>query len=192
MSTIPGDKVWALLESRPSLYRGGLVEVRGNVVRADTGEDPLKLRALPGVPNVGTDRVYRSYMIDEDKVHGIFHHYLVYTVEDQRDELQHLDGVVLRGYFCRLYRGEVNHKGQILQRDIPVLVAGRYEKLPELESTGVGVLGLIPWVLGIVGFGAVLIWLILRRSDSAYRGRLKAARAEARARVQRGEDRSAS
>lgn len=180
MSTIASDKVWALLEAKPSLYRGSLVEVRGNLVRADRHDNPLKLRAVPSEVSIGTDRVYRSYMIDEDEVTGIFNHYLVYTVDDQIEELKHLDGVVLRGYFCRLYRGEINHNGQLRKRDVPVLVAARYEKLPEFKPADMDSIGLLPWVLGIVGFGGLVVWLIMRRSDSTYDSRLKAAREAAR------------
>ena len=93
------DEVWAELLAEPDKYRGELVEVKGNIVSRDRGLLPLNLRGLE-IPNrSGLDRAFESYLLGVDDKF-----FLVATLRKQR-ELEHLDGVRLRGLFLSALHG---------------------------------------------------------------------------------------
>ena len=176
LSTIKDDKLFSALYERPDLYRGKLVELRGNVIRMEKGRRALEWVAVPGKSNpLDTPRLFRSYVLDENKkIH------LVYTIEDQVAQLVHMDKVILRAYFCRLFTGD-NEKGKAT---IPILVASGYEKMESSESGSSGVeimkLGIMV-VLGVGVLSGIIILLVNRRSEASYRVRLKQARDKASA-----------
>jgi hypothetical protein len=180
LSTLRGDRVWEKLMADPDRYRGQLVEVRGQMLRADAHEPIFKVRSLPDDRPLGTDRAYRSYFFDEHfDVRRCASHYLVYTAEDQTAELEHFDGVVLRGYFCRLFQGKIELADGVGDRSIPVLVGLRYEKLPSESSGRYNVLYYLPVGLGVLAVGGLAIWIIARRGESSYEARRRAARSAA-------------
>ena len=147
--------------------------MQASVVRATRGEQPVKLRALPNEVLAGTDRAYRAYVVDGQRV---FNHYLVYTLDDQRKDIQHLDGVLLRGYFCRLYRGEISHNGKANERSIPVLVGARYEKM-EMATSGSSTFGMyFAIAVGLLSIAGLTIFFVSRVSESNYDERRKAGR----------------
>ena len=176
LSTIKDDKLFSSLYERPDLYRGKLVELRGNIIRMEKGRRALEWVAVPGKSNpLDTPRLFRSYVLDENKkIH------LVYTIEDQVAQLVNMDKVILRAYFCRLFTGD-NEKGKAT---IPILVASGYEKMESSESGSSGVeimkLGIMV-VLGVGVLSGIIILLVNRRSEASYRVRLKQARDKASA-----------
>lgn len=176
LSTLKNARVFSRLWEKPDLYRGKLVELRGNVVRSEKGRRAMQVAPLPSESNpIDSPRLFRSYIFDENKkIH------LVYTLEDQVAQIAHMDKVTLRGYFCRLFTGD-NEKGEAT---IPILVASGYEKMESVQtaSSGVEIMKLgIMVVLGIGLVSGLIILLVNRRSESTYRERLERARAEASA-----------
>ena len=109
--------------------------------------------------------------------------HLVYTLEDQSEELGHMADVVLRGYFCRLYTGEVDlrrNSGKLDKGTIPLLVASSYKKMvsasPSTSAT-MSILSIaITLVLGICCIVGIVIIVVNRRSDSTYEIRRRASR----------------
>lgn len=171
LSTMKNDRVFSILWEKPDLYRGKLVEFRGNVIRTEKGRRALEWVAVPAESNpLDTPRMFRSYVLDENKkIH------LVYTLEDQVTQLAHMDKVILRGYFCRLFTGD-NEKGKAT---IPILVASGYEKMEPAGAVSSGVetmkLGIFV-VLGVGLISGLIVLLVNRRSDSTYQERRRAAR----------------
>jgi hypothetical protein len=167
------DTVWAELLADPRKYRGQLVEVKGNIVARDRGRLPLNLRALD-IPNPsGADRAFESYLLGVD---GKL--FLIATLRKQR-ELEHLDGVRLRGYFCQLYTGDVElPDGTKGKGTVPFLVCDDYQLL---ERPLVGATSFIPLVcLIVMGVSTVLVVMFLsRRSRKHYEVRRLEARKRA-------------
>jgi len=176
LSTMKADKLFSALYERPDLYRGKLVEMRGNVIRMEKGRRALEWVAVPGKSNpLDTPRLFRSYVLDENqKIH------LVYTIEDQVAQLANMDKVILRAYFCRLFTGD-NEKGKAT---IPILVASGYEKMESSAPASSGVETMKLGIMVVLGVGLVsgfIILLVNRRSEATYRERLKQARDQASA-----------
>ena len=176
LSTAKGALVFTSLLKKPDLYRGKLVEVRANIIRGEKSRNVLQLAALPSESNpLDTNRLYRSYIFDENKK---FH--LIYTLTDQSKDLGHMEKVLLRGYFCRLYTAEVDVGGRTEKGTIPLLVASRYEKLASASPAGVGSISALPvaiaLILGICCISGIVILLANRRSQSTYEERRQAAR----------------
>ena len=176
MSTAKRAQVFASLLEKPDLYRGKLVEVRANIIREEKSRNVLQLAALPSESNpLDTNRLYRSYVFDENKK---FH--LIYTLNDQSKDLGHMEKVLLRGYFCRLYTAEVDVGGRTEKGTIPLLVASGYEKLASASPAGAGSISALPvaiaLVLGICCISGIVILLVNRRSQSTYDERRQAAR----------------
>ena len=179
LNTAKGDKVFSELIKNPDLYRGKPVELRANIVRAEKGRSPLQVAALPSGANpLDVNRLYRSYVYDQNQK---FH--LVYTLEDQSEELGHMADVVLRGYFCRLYTGEVDlrrNSGELDKGTIPLLVASSYKKMVSASpsaSEKMTILNIaIALVLGIGCIVGIVILVVNRRSDLTYEVRRRASR----------------
>ena len=179
LNTAKGDKVFSELIKNPDLYRGKPVELRANVVRAEKGRSPLQVAALPSGANpLDVNRLYRSYVYDQNQK---FH--LVYTLEDQSEELGHMADVVLRGYFCRLYTGEVDlrrNSGKLDKGTIPLLVASSYKKMVSASPSASERISILPiliaLVLGICCIAGIVILVMNRRSDSTYEARRRASR----------------
>ena len=137
------------------------------------------MAALPSGANpLDVNRLYRSYVYDQ---HQKFH--LVYTLEDQSEELGHMADVVLRGYFCRLYTGEVDlrrNSGELDKGTIPLLVASSYKKMVSASpsaSEKMTILNIaITLVLGIGCIVGIVILVVNRRSDLTYEVRRRASR----------------
>jgi len=167
------DKVWAELLADPDTYRGQLVEVKGNIVSRDRGLLPLNLRGLD-IPNPsGLDRAFESYLLGVD---GKF--FLVATLRKQR-ELEHLDGVRLRGYFCQLYTGDVElPDGTQGKGTVPFLVCDDY-KLLERPAVGSSSFTPLVFLLAMGVCTVVAVMVISRRSRKHYETR----RLEARKRI---------
>ena len=165
LSHARGDKVWSELLAYPDKYRGKLVEAKGNIVSRDRGLLPLNLRGLDTPNPSGLGRAFESYLLGVD---GKF--FLVATLRKQR-ELEHLDGVHLRGYFCQLYTGDVEFPdGTQGKGTIPFLVCDDYELL---ERPLVDPPSFIPLVfLVAVGVCTVAVVMVIsRRSRSHYETR---------------------
>ena len=168
-----------LLED-PDRYRGKLIELRANIVREEKGRSPLQVAALPSGANpLDVNRLYRSYAYDQNEK---FH--LIYTIEDQSEDLEHMADVVLRGYFCRLYTGEVDLGRKELDKGtIPLLVATSYKKMSSASATPAErmsvLLVAIVLILGVIGISAIVIIVVNRKSDSAYEERRRASRESA-------------
>tara|TARA_B100000809_G_scaffold236879_1_gene256216 strand:+ start:1159 stop:2292 length:1134 start_codon:yes stop_codon:yes gene_type:complete len=179
LNTAKGDKVFNELIKNPDLYRGKPVELRANIVRAEKGRRPLQVAALPSGANpLDVNRLYRSYVYDQNQK---FH--LVYTLEDQSEELGHMADVVLRGYFCRLYTGEVDLRrssGKLDKGTIPLLVASGYKEMVSASpsaSERISILQIaIALVLGIGCIAGIVILVVNRRSDLTYEARRRASR----------------
>ena len=176
VSTVKRDLVFDALLEKPHFYRGKPVELRANIIRSQKGRNALQLAALPSESNpLDTNRLYRSYIFDENKK---FH--LVYTLADQSKDLGHMEKVLLRGYFCRLYTAEVEIGGHTQKGTIPLLVASGYEKLVSAPPAGAGSSSALPvaiaLVLGICCISGIVILLVNRRSQSTYDARRQAAR----------------
>ena len=179
LNTAKGDKVFSELIKNPDLYRGKPVELRANVVRVEKGRSPLQVAALPSGANpLDVNRLYRSYIYDQNQK---FH--LVYTLEDQSEELGHMADVVLRGYFCRLYTGEVDLRrssGKLDKGTIPLLVASSYKKMVSASPSASERMSILPiaiaLVLGIGCIAGIVILVVNRRSDSTYEARRRASR----------------
>jgi len=179
LNTAKGDKVFSELIKNPDLYRGKPVELRANVVRAEKGRSPLQVAALPSGSNpLDVNRLYRSYVYDQNQK---FH--LVYTLEDQSEELGHMADVVLRGYFCRLYTGEVDlrrNSGKLDKGTIPLLVASSYKKMVSASPSASERMSILPiaitLVFGICCIAGIVILVVNRRSDSTYEARRRASR----------------
>lgn len=170
------DLVKKLL-GNPDLYRGKMIELRANVVREPNASRPLQVAALPSSANpLNVNRLYRSYAYDQNLQ---FH--LVYTIEDQSEDLDHMDDVVLTGYFCRLYTGEVDLGRKDPDKGtIPLLVASGYKKM-DLDSPStsgrISMLSmLIAFVLGICGIVVIVLIVVNRRSNSTYEVRRRSGR----------------
>ena len=168
-----------LLED-PDRYRGKLIELRANIVREEKGRSPLQVAALPSGANpLDVNRLYRSYAYDQNEQ---FH--LVYTIEDQSEDLEHMADVVLRGYFCRLYTGEVDLGRKELDKGtIPLLVATSYKKMSSASATPAArmdvLLIAIVLILGVLCISAIVIIVVNRKSDSDYEERRRASREKA-------------
>ena len=168
-----------LLED-PDRYRGKLIELRANIVREEKGRSPLQVAALPSGANpLDVNRLYRSYAYDQNEQ---FH--LVYTIEDQSEDLEHMEDVVLRGYFCRLYTGEVDLGRKELDKGtIPLLVATSYKKMSSASATPaerINVLLIaIVLILGVLCISVIVIIVVNRKSDSDYEERRRASRESA-------------
>lgn len=179
LNTAKGDKVFNELVKNPDLYRGKPVELRANIVRAEKGRSPLQVAALPSGANpLDVNRLYRSYVYDQNQK---FH--LVYTLEDQSEELGHMADVVLRGYFCRLYTGEVDLRrssGKLDKGTIPLLVASSYKKMVSASPSASERMSILPiaiaLVLGIGCIAGIVILVVNRRSDLTYEARRRASR----------------
>ncbi len=176
LSTAKRALVFTSLLEKPDLYRGKLVEVRANIVREEKSRNVLQLAALPSESNpLDTNRLYRSYVFDENKK---FH--LIYPLTDQSKDLGHMEKVLLRGYFCRLYTAEVDVGGRTEKGTIPLLVASGYEKLASASPAGAGSISALPvaiaLLLAICCISGMVILLANRRSQSTYEDRRQAAR----------------
>ena len=176
LSTMKADRLFSALYEKPDLYRGKLVELRGNVIRVERGRRALEWVAVPGKSNpLDTPKLFRSYVLDENKkIH------LVYTIEDQVAQLANMDKVILRAYFCRLFTGD-NAQGKAT---IPILVGSGYEKMESSApvSSGVEMMKLFTMVvLGVGVASGIIIMLVNRRSEAGYGERLKKARDNASA-----------
>ena len=180
LNTAKDPEVVEKLLKNPDRYRGKLIELRANIVREEKGRSPLQVAALPSGANpLNVNRLYRSYAYDQNEQ---FH--LVYTIEDQSEDLEHMADVVLRGYFCRLYTGEVDLGRKELDKGtIPLLVATSYKKMSSASATPAErmsvLLVAIVLILGVIGISAIVIIVVNRKSDSAYEERRRASRESA-------------
>ena len=180
LNTAKDPEVVEKLLKNPDRYRGKLIELRANIVREEKGRSPLQVAALPSGANpLNVNRLYRSYAYDQNEK---FH--LVYTIEDQSEDLEHMADVVLRGYFCRLYTGEVDLGRKELDKGtIPLLVATSYKKMSSASATPAErmsvLLVAIVLILGVIGISAIVIIVVNRKSDSAYEERRRASRESA-------------
>ena len=91
--------------------------------------------------------------------------------------------VVLRGYFCRLYTGEVNLRrssGKLDKGTIPLLVASSYKKMVSASRSASERMSILPiaitLVFGICCIAGIVIFVVNRRSDSTYDARRRASR----------------
>ena len=125
LSSLRGDPVWTELSSRPNVYRGKLVEVRGNLVSHLKGFSPLQLdtEELLVSPNpAGVPSSYRAYIFDGDKF------FVVNTWRKQR-EYSDMDPVVFRGYFSQIYAYDIELEGKQRRAKIPLLVGQDFQLL---------------------------------------------------------------
>jgi hypothetical protein len=175
LSARRGDEVWTELLERPDLYRGKLVEVRGNLVAPSPRQPPLALRGIDFPNPSGLDRVYRSHLYGDS---GKF--YAVDTFEKQ-PAFSHMDGVLLRGYFCQLYKYDVELRGRMAQAVVPFLVGASYERMGISLPSSFNALQYLPYAVLVAGGAALAIFVISRRGRKAYEAR----RLSARKQVQR-------
>ena len=180
LNTAKDPKVVEKLLKDPDRYRGKLIELRANIVREEKGRRPLQVAALPSGANpLDVNRLYRSYAYDQ---HRQFH--LIYTLEDQSEDLEHMADVVLRGYFCRLYTGEVDLGRKDLDKGtIPLLVASSYRKMAPPAVSPADRMSVLPiamaLILGVVCISGIVIFVVNRKSDSTYEERRRASREKA-------------
>jgi hypothetical protein len=162
----------SLIES-PDLYRGRVVEVKGILVQVE-GESPLQLRGLEFPNPTGRDRCFQSYLYGTDDKF-----YLVATL-NRRDDIEHRQGVRLRGYFSQLYTGDVLLHGEKARGTIPFLVGEDYEIVTNPVPEGMDLTLVLP--LGILLLLATVyaIYVANARARRSFEERRKAGRERGR------------
>jgi hypothetical protein len=152
------DDLWKELLETPGKYRGRLIVVKGNLVSSEPGSLPLRLRGLDYPNASGLDRAFLSYVVGVD---GKF--YMVATARKQRD-LQHLEGVRLRGYFLQLFTYPIEYKGEERKATIPFLVGDDYDLLERPTTADVSSYSYLA-ILGILGVLAIVFVILIQRGS---------------------------
>lgn len=142
LSLLLGQSVFDELLARPELWRGKLIEVRGNWVSRF-------------VSSLGPGSGHLSYLLGTD---GRL--YLVATGQEER-ELEPMQGVTFRGFFCHLYTGAVLHHGELRQATIPFLVGDDFDLLERPEGASSTALALP--LMAFLGLAAGIVFVLLRR-----------------------------